>query len=150
MKMIEETVWKVSEEDITAAKLSVDRAFQKRCNKDSDCSEIPQFVPIKLELRELLKYWYTEGIKHDLDSCIFSMSTREHFVGWLSDKRRNQISDLLSVQEIECAIAEAQESLKKSNYWFTSEKDWDILFHGTEEERKELIGRFQDAFLSGE
>jgi hypothetical protein len=104
-------------------------------------------VDVRSPLIELFKYWYTQRIERALDSCVFSMSTREHFVSWFSAKRCNQIHDLLPESEIERAVAEAQESLKKSNYWFTREEDWDIFFHGTAEEKQKLISVLQRVFL---
>jgi hypothetical protein len=150
VKRIDQFVSKTfSDEEIAAAKSEVERRFQYRFNKDPDCIQIPQFVPIKLELIELFKYWYTKDIEHVLESYVFSMSTSEHFVSWLSDLRCDQISDLLAVDEITRARAEVEEHFRKGlggGIKFRDERDWDIFFHGTEEQRADLIERIQRAF----
>jgi hypothetical protein len=150
VKRIDQFVSKTfSDEEIAAAESEVERRFQYRFNKDPDCIQIPQFVPIKLELIELFKYWYTKDIEHVLESYVFSMSTSEHFVSWLSDLRCDQISDLLAVDEITRARAEVEEHFRKGlggGIKFRDERDWDIFFHGTEEQRADLIERIQRAF----
>lgn len=111
--------------------------YQCRFDHDPDCTQLPQFVPIKIELIELFKYWYSKNIEHTLESCIFSMSTREHFVSWHSSRRCDQISDLLAGDEIERARAEVEEHFRKGlggGIGFSDKRDWDIFFHGTKEQ----------------
>src|SRR5690349_1757213 len=123
MKQIGECEWEISEEDIAAAKLKAETRFQLWFDNDPDCSQILQFVPIKRELIELFKYWYTQSIEHELNTYVLYMSTREHFVGWLSQIRRNQIIRLLAEDEIERAVAEVEEHFRKGAVGFTHQED---------------------------
>jgi hypothetical protein len=107
-------------------------------NEDDEYAEAPGFIPTRIELIELWKFWYREYLKVQLCEYI------ELWVPYvaagvldLSLRRAGRLAPLLTKQQIEKAEDEVRQSFQKTYEPFTKD-DWRVFFEGTPEEREKL------------
>ena len=102
-----------------------------------DSAEIPDFVPTRHELLQLVKYWATVVLDHQFFYfCYGQTGSSEWRRKAFANRRIDRIATLLGEDQVQKAIQESEEEFRKT----TDPRAWAIFKSGTREERK----AFQD------
>jgi hypothetical protein len=102
-----------------------------------DLIEIPGFAPVRIELIQLLKYWYREML--NLHLWFFQTGAAESRALFRCEKREEKICAWLSKDDIDKAYQEAREEFQDMHRSCLDEHDWNVFFYGSEEQRDELL-----------
>ncbi len=102
--------------------------------------DIPDFVPIKRELLQLVNFW----VKKDLDRAFFEFMYATYAGSTLSFSayawsRINRIGELLGEESVKKAVEEAYAEFGKDK----NPRDWEIFMHGDDADRKALQDEIQ-------
>jgi hypothetical protein len=95
--------------------------------------EVPEFVPTRNELIQLVKYWTKKTIDIDYFYFLWGQEEEWRLLGY-ANSRLSKIAYLLGNAEVERAIAVAYDE-------YGSDQDpklWDIFLNGTAEDRKQV------------
>ena len=108
--------------------------------------DIPDFVPIKRELLQLVNFW----VKKDLDRAFFEFMCATYAGSTLSFSayawsRIDRIGELLGEESVKKAVEEAYAEFGKDK----NQRHWEIFMHGSSEDRKALQDEFQREITSG-
>jgi len=102
--------------------------------------EIPDFVPTRHELLQLLNFWVKEALDWEYFDFLFatSGSTEIRLIpfAW---RRVNRIGELLGEERAKKAVEEAYAEFGKDR----NQRDWEIFMHGSSEDRKALQNEVQ-------
>ena len=113
----------------------------------SGAEEIPAFVPTRLELLALAKYWIQELLAQEF-SCFLDQSSgsTEWRLSIYAGRRIDRIADLIAEEEVDCAendaIAELGRKYGDSIFWST------FLDGGRLEDIADMTARSADEFAS--
>ncbi len=105
-------------------------------NQDNDYvngrggEEIPDFVPTRDELLQLLNYWVKEALDYEYFDCLFIP------YAW---RRVDRIGELLGEERAKKAVEEAYAEFGKDK----DQRDWEIFMHDSSKDRKALQDQLQ-------
>ncbi len=105
-------------------------------NQDNDyvngrgAEEIPDFVPTRDELLQLLNYWVKEALDYEYFDCLFIP------YAW---RRVDRIGELLGEERAKKAVEEAYAEFGKDK----DQRDWEIFMHDSSKDRKALQDQLQ-------
>jgi len=99
-------------------------------------SKIPAFIPLRIELIELLKYWYRRDLQ--LTLYWYADGHSEHKEHTCCVARREYILYLLSKDETEKVLQEIREEFQNENGSCFDEQEWNVFFYGSEKEQNDL------------
>ena len=106
----------------------------------ADSAEVPNFVPTRHELIQLVKYWTTLVLDDEFFIFLYGQpGSREIRCIPFGRRRINRIATVLEEEAVQRAINEAEEEFSKT----VSPRAWSIFKNGTTEEQK----AFQDEVL---
>jgi hypothetical protein len=97
--------------------------------------EVPSYVPTREEVSELVKYMYRYILDGDL--CWFFCGVANPKPKRYYWSRIDRADAAIGNEAVDAAIAKVREEFKKS---FNNDRVWEILWHGTEEEKAALEG----------
>lgn len=101
----------------------------------SDSGEVPDFVPTRHELVQLIKYWATVDLENEFYFFLYTQTgSNDSRRGAFARRRISRIATILGEEEVRKAIEEAGQEYSKK----TDPRAWSIFKDGTPEE--------QDAF----
>jgi hypothetical protein len=105
-----------------------------------DSEEVPDFVPIRHELIQLVKYWATLDLDDLFDFFLYGQtgSSERRRVAF-ARRRINRIATVLGEGEVRKAVEEAEQEFSKT----IDPRAWSIFKNGTPEEQE----AFQDEVL---
>jgi len=104
--------------------------------------EVPEFVPTRQELIQLVKYWVEEVIKVDYDQFItgwFDGSQARLVI--LASHRINRIAGLLGKKAVDQSIDQVYAEFGEKQ----EKRHWDIFLNGTKEQRDAVQDEFREA-----
>lgn len=105
-----------------------------------DSAEMPDLVPTRHELIQLLKYWARLRRKHLFGFSLYGQTgSNESRLHAFAGRRINRIATVLGEEEVQKAIEEAEQEFSKT----VDSRVWAIFKNGTPEERE----AFQDEVL---
>jgi hypothetical protein len=113
----------------------------------ADSGEMPEFVPTRHELIQLVKYWVTLDLDHQFEFFLYGQTGSSE---WrrvaFAHRRIGRIATMLGDQEFRNAVEEAEAEFSKP----IDPKAWAIFKGGTPEEREAfqaefLVNMFRDA-----
>ena len=107
--------------------------------------EVPEFVPTRDELIQLVKYWATMVIDIRYWSFVAGQTGRDDFrLENLALVRIQRIAEIIGDEEVAKAVNEAKAELSKEA------QGWDIFLNGTEEQREAFRVEFQQGMRANE
>ena len=118
----------------------------------SGAAEIPDFVPTRHELLQLVNFWAKEALGYEFyETFLFaqycSSGSRLSGYAW---RRINRIGELLGEERVKEAVEEAYAEFGKNQ----DQRYWEIFMHGSSEDRNalqdEIQRKMQDDFTSRE
>jgi len=113
--------------------------------------DIPDFVPIKRELLQLVNFWVKEDLDYEYFEFLYAQtgSTELRLIPY-AWRRINRIGELLGEERAKKAVEEAYAEFGKNK----NQRDWEVFMHGSREDRKalqdELHREREDYFTSRE
>jgi hypothetical protein len=97
--------------------------------------EAPSYVATCDEVFQLVKCWYKRILDGTL--CFFSCGVADPDAKRYCWRRIDRADAAIGKEAVDAAIAKVREEFKKS---FNNDRVWEILWHGTEEEKAALEG----------
>jgi hypothetical protein len=99
----------------------------------NEAVEVPEFVPTKHELKEIVKYWFHQTLQNDFfffeTGCSGSTEWR---INIYAERRINRAAEILSEQELDELIADAERGFKKE--YKIPDEVWNIFKNGSRQE----------------
>jgi len=114
-------------------------------------AEIPDFVPTRHELLQLLNFWVKEALDYEYFEFLYAQtgSTELRLIPY-AWRRINRIGELLGEERAKKAVEEAYAEFGKNK----NQRDWEIFMHGSSEDWKalqdEIHREMEDYFRSRE
>ncbi len=114
-------------------------------------AEIPDFVPTRHELLQLLNFWVKEALDYEYFEFLYAQtgSTELRLIPY-AWRRVNRIGELLGEERAKKAVEEAYAEFGKDQ----DQRSWEIFMHGSSEDREALQDamqrEMQDDFTSRE
>jgi len=112
----------------------------------TEAVEVPDFVPTRHELIQIVKYWAKERV----DNAWFFFVTgqtgsSEWRINLFAERRIDRIAEILGEDEVEKAIDEVFAEFGEKQ----DKRIWEIFLNGTEEQQEAVQEEFQRAFDEG-
>jgi len=103
-------------------------------------AEIPDFVPTRHELLQLLNFWVKKALDYEYFAFLYAQtgSTEIRLIPY-AWRRINRIGDLLGEESAKKAVEEAYVEFGKDK----NPRDWEIFMHGDDADRKALQDEIQ-------
>ncbi len=102
--------------------------------------DIPDFVPIKRELLQLVNFWVKESLDYEYFAFLYAQSSSSGFrLSAYAWRRINRIGELLGEERVKEAVEEAYAEFGKNQ----DQRYWEIFMHGSSEDRKALQDEIQ-------
>jgi len=114
-------------------------------------AEIPDFVPTRHELLQLLNFWVKEALDYEYFEFLYAQtgSTELRLIPY-AWRRVNRIGELLGEERAKKAVEKAYAEFGKNK----NQRDWEIFMHGSSEDSKalqnEIHREMEDYFRSRE
>ncbi len=113
--------------------------------------EVPDFVPTRHELLQLLNFWVKEALDYEYFEFLYAQtgSTELRLIPY-AWRRVNRIGELLGEERAKKAVEKAYAEFGKNK----NQRDWEIFMHGSSEDSKalqdEIHREMEDYFRSRE
>ncbi len=117
----------------------------------SGAAEIPDFVPTRHELLQLVNFWVKKALDYQYFDFLYAQtgSTELRLIPY-AWRRINRIGELLGEERVKEAVEEAYAEFGKNQ----DQRYWEIFMHGSSEDRNalqdEIQRKMQDDFTSRE
>jgi len=108
-------------------------------------TEVPEFIPTRHELLQLVKYWKRKDLFYKWGSFVSSTDGYiDYLIADFASRRIAQIAKLLGEEEVKRAIEEAREEFSRR----LDPRRWDIFLHGDKEQwravQEEMLQELQE------
>jgi len=108
-------------------------------------TEVPEFIPTRHELLQLVKYWEREDLFYKWRNFVTSSDgDADYVIAAFSSRRIARIAELLGEEEVKRAIDEAREEFSRR----LDPRRWDIFLHGDKEQwrpvQEEMLQEHQE------
>ena len=110
--------------------------------RGSRATEVPEFIPTRYDLLELVEYWESEKLRREWDNFITGMIIPD-WEAIFHSGRIARIAEVLGEEEVERVIAEVWERFSRR----CDARRLDIFLHGDEEQWKAVQDEFHQEFL---
>lgn len=114
-----------------------------------DGSEVPDFVPTRHELKQLVMYWLHERINHDFEWFAYQQTGSSEW-RWsvFISRRLYRLAKILGEEMMQQVHKDAVDSYRQ-RYPKISDEDWRVFTAGTDEEQEAWRRRLWDQIFPG-